>query len=198
MNTFEKKLAVAFLEKLRTRIGNYFLGKEVTKINHPRTILNMKEAKTIGLVFSCDNTEDMELVKKYDNYLKEMGKKVKAIGYIAAKDPEPSKSWWPGQEYITRKEINWYYKPEEQFIANFVKEPFDLLIDMNLGRKLPVMFVTASSKAKCRVGRYTEKYMSLYDVMIETDETKNLKYFLRNVDTYMDMLNKTNNVEAVK
>ena len=133
MNTFEKKLAVAFLEKLRTRIGNYFLGKEVTKINHPRTILNMKEAKTIGLVFSCDNTEDMELVKKYDNYLKEMGKKVKAIGYIAAKDPEPNKSWWPGQEYITRKEINWYYKPEEQFIANFVKEPFDLLIDMNLG-----------------------------------------------------------------
>lgn len=189
---------MAFLENLRTRIGNYFLGKEVTKINHARTILNMKDAKTIGLVFSCDNAEDMELVKKYDKYLTEMGKKVKAIGYIAAKDTAASKSWWLGQDYITRKEINWCFKPGEQFIANFVKEPFDLLIDMNLGRKIPLMFVTALSIAKCKVGRYTEKYMSLYDVMIETDETKNLKYFLRNVDTYMDMLNKSNNVDAVK
>ena len=191
---------MAFLEKLRTRVGNYLLGKEVTKLKADRTILSMRDAKTIGIVFSSDNAEDVELAKKYEMYLKELGKTVKTIGYINASTKETPviEGWWPGQQYITRKEVNWFYKPEEQFISTFTKEPFDMLIDMNISGRLPLMFVTALSKARCKVGRYNEKYLSLYDVMIEADETKNLKYFLRNVDTYLEMLNKGGNVETKK
>lgn len=191
-----KFCTVAFLEKFRTRVGNYLLGKEVTKIKHQRTILSMRDAKTVGIVFSSDNAEDVELVKKYETYLKELGKTVKALGFINVKETDPNEVKWAGPLYITRKEINWFYKPDAQFISNFTKEPFDILLDMNIKGKLPLMFVTALSKARCKVGKYDEKYLSLYDVMIETDETKNLKYFLRNVDTYMDMLNKTGNVET--
>jgi len=179
---------VAFLEKIRTGIGNYFLAKEVTKTNHARTILNMKDVKTVGILFEADNAEDIELIKKYDIYLTQLGKTVKTAGYIKRKDVVAY--IWPEPLYISRDEINWFYKPKENFIANFVKEPLDLLIDTNLKARLPLMFVTASSKARCKVGRYSEKYKGLYDVMIETDETNTLKYFLRNVDTYMDMLNK--------
>jgi len=189
---------VAFLEKLRTRVGNYLLDKEVTKAKQERTILSMRDAIYIGIVFNSENAEEMDLVIKYDNYLKEMGKKVKVIGYISAKDPTANLAWWPEQHYITRKEISWAFKPNEEYINSFVKEPFDMLIDMNIAGRLPLMFVTASSKAKCKVGRYNEKYLGIYDVMIEADETKTLKYFLRNVDTYMEMLNKGGNVQTVK
>jgi hypothetical protein len=191
---------VAFLKNLRTRVGNYLLGKEVTKARQARTILSMKEAKTIGLVFSSNNAEDVDIAKKYENYLKEMGKTVKTIGLInvTAKELPVNTAWWTGPQYITRKELSWFYKPSEEFIRNFVNEPFDMLIDMNIGGELPLRFVSASSKAKCKVGRYDEKYLSIYDVMIETDKTKTLKYFLRNVDTYMDMLDKGNRVNATK
>jgi hypothetical protein len=189
---------VVFLKNLRTRVGNYLLGKEVTKARQARTILSMKEAKTIGLVFSSSNEEDVEIAGKYENYLKEMGKTVKTIGFIGAKDTAANVTWWTGPQYITRKELSWFYKPSEEFIGNFVKEQFDMLIDMNIGGELPLMFVSASSKAKCKVGRYDEKYLSIYDVMIETDKTKTLKYFLRNVDTYMDMLDKGNLENATK
>ena len=189
---------MAFLEKLRTRVGNYLLDKEVTKSKQERTILSMRDARSIGIVFNCENAEEMDLVVKYDNYLKELGKTVKAIGYISVKEPSVNVVWWPAQHYITRKEINWAYKPSEEYISSFVKEPFDMLIDMNITGRLPLMFVTASSKAKCKVGRYNEKYLRIYDVMIEADETKTLKYFLRNVDTYMEMLNKGSNVQTAK
>ena len=194
----KKTKQVAFLGNLRTSIGNYFLKKEVTKIKRARTILNIKDAKSVGIVFNCEKAEDVDLIKKYDNYLQELGKKVKAIGYIGIKEPSANMAWWAGQPYITRKEINWYGEPQKQFIDNFVGEEFDLLIDLNTSGELPLMFVTALSKARCKVGKYSEKYLSLYDVMIETDETKTLKYFLKNVDTYMEMLNKRNNVETAK
>ncbi len=190
---------MAFLGNLRTSIGNYFLKKEVTKIKRARTILNIKDAKSVGIVFNCDKAEDVDLIKKYDNYLTELGKKVKAIGYIGIKEPSANMAWWTGQPYITRKEINWFLEPQKQFIGNFVEEEFDLLIDLNISGELPLMFVTALSKARCKdMGKYSEEYLGLYDVMIETDETKTLKYFLKNVDTYMEMLNKSNNVETAK
>jgi hypothetical protein len=185
---------LAFLENLRTSVGNYFLTKEVTKSRHARTILNLKEAKSVGMIFSSDTQEDVELIKKYGKYLKDLGKKVEAIGYIKVKEPSVNHGWWSGVPYITRKEINWYYKPNENLIHNFVKEEFDLLLDLNINDEMPLKFVSASSKAKCKVGKYGEKYLDIYDVMIETDSTKNLKYFLQNVDTYMEMLNKGRNV----
>jgi len=189
---------VAFLEKLRTGVANYFLRKKVTKNNRERNIFNLRDAKTIGIIFNSASAEDVDLVKKYDSYLRDMGKTVKTMGYVGLKEPAINISWWPGEAYITREEINWLYEPKEQFIHSFVQEGFDMLIDLNVNGEMPLMFVTASSKAKCKVGRYTERYSNLYDVMIETDETKTLKYFLRNVDTYMEMLNKGRNVETAK
>jgi len=123
---------------------------------------------------------------------------VKAIGFINVKEIDPNEVKWAGPHYITRKEISWFYKPAGEFISKFVEEPFDMLIDMNITGKVPLLFVSASSKARCKVGRYDEKYLSIYDVMIETDETKSLKYFLKNVDTYMDMLDKGSRVNAAK
>ncbi len=186
-----------FLKNLRTAVGNYFLHKEVTKKNYERTILNIKEASTVGIVFSSTTAEEVDLVKKYSSYLKEMEKKVKVLGYISAKQTDDNTSWWPDQSYITRKKINWFFKPENDFIHSFVEEGFDMLIDLNVQGELPLLFVTAAAKARCKVGRYSEEHKDLYDVMIETDETKSLKYFLRNVDTYMYSLGKDKNVQTI-
>jgi hypothetical protein len=71
-----------------------------------------------------------------------------------------------------------------------VKEEFDILFDFGQPLLLPIMFLTSTSKAKCKVGRYLEKYVDLYDVMIEADETKKLDYVIETTHNYMMLINK--------
>ncbi len=50
--------------------------------------------------------------------------------------------------------------------------------------------ITSESKAKCKVGRYVEKYAELYDVMIEADENKKLEYVITTTHNFMMLRNK--------
>lgn len=171
-------------------IGQYFLKKESAGNSRARTIMNIDAAKNLGIIYTIGSIEDVELVKKYIGYLREKGKKVKSLGYIAQKEMPGNITTSIDQQCFTMKDINWYYKPATNIIDNFVKEEYDILLDLNIVDSLPLIFVASLSRGKCKVGKYSKKNESLYDVMIDTGEEKTLKYFLRNVDTYMDMLNK--------
>ena len=46
------------------------------------------------------------------------------------------------------------------------------------------------SRAKCKVGRYVEKYSDIYDIMIETDESKKLEFVVDTTHDYMMLINK--------
>jgi uncharacterized protein DUF6913 len=189
---------VAFLQNIRTRIGQYFLAKESAGASRARTIMNMDAAKSVGIIYSADNIEQVELVKEYIEFLRKKGKKVKSLGYFAQKELPGNVTTSIDQQCFTMKDINWYYKPLTNIIGSFVKEEYDLLLDLNITDKLPLIFVASQSKGKCKVGKYSKKNESLYDVMIETGHENTLKYFLRNIDTYMDMLNRKSGAEAQK
>ena len=189
---------MGFIQDIKIKVGEYFLKKEITGGVRSRSIMNLKEAKTIGVIFNAGDINEVELVKKYITYLRDMGKKVRSMGYVALKELPGNINTSIDHQCFTLQNVNWYYKPAIGFIGSFVEEEYDLLLDLNIARQLPLIYVAALSKAKCKVGRYSEKYMSIYDVMIETDDEKTLKYFLQNVDTYMEMLNKKASANTVK
>ncbi|HSY75299.1 MAG TPA: hypothetical protein VK890_00495 [Bacteroidia bacterium] len=181
---------MGFIQDIKIKAGEYFLRKESASGKRSHAIMNIRDAKTIGVIFNAGDIKEVELVKKYISYLREMGKKVRSMGYVALKELPGNITTSIDHQCFTLKNVNWYYKPAISFIGSFVTEEYDLLLDLNIATQLPLIYVATLSKAKCKVGRYSEKYMSLYDVMIETDDQKTLKYFLQNVDTYMEMLNK--------
>lgn len=189
---------MAFLDGVRIKIGEYFLGKEIYAVKRSKAIINLKDAKTIGIIYNADNINDVELVKKYIAYLRDLGKRVWSLGYVPLKEMPGNITTSIDHRCFTLKEVNWYYKPAINIIDNFVKEEYDLLLDLNIAKQLPLIYIAALSKSKCKVGRYSEKYVSLYDVMIETDDQKGLKYFLQNVDTYMEMVNKGADRNTIK
>jgi hypothetical protein len=152
--------------------------------------MNIDSTSGIGVLYCGDNPADVELMKKYIHTLRDMGKQVKSLGYIHVKEVPAGLNGSASHQYFSLKELNWYGKPSSEFIHNFVKEEFDMLLDFGLPTQLPIMFVTSMSNAKCKVGRYLDKYVDLYDVMIETDENKKLDYVVKTTHDYMMLLNK--------
>ena len=181
---------MGFISSIKEAIGRKVLKEQMVYRKRNCTFFNLNDASTIGILFDSTGNEDYELVKKYVTYLKELHKRVKVIGYCSVKEiPEFTYSRLE-YEFFSAKELNWHYKPSGKFMENFVDEEFDILIDLNIYDHFPLEYIAAVSKARFKVGKFTDNNKETYDMMIETDETKSFKYFLRQVDIYLSMINK--------
>ncbi len=148
------------------------------------------EIKTVGILFDATSAEDYEIVKRYVLYLREHRKRVKVIGFFNTKNLPPMTYSKLEYDFFSTKDINWLGKPSSTVIKNFIDEDFDLLIDLNVHDHFPLKYISALSKAHFKVGKYSENETERYDMMIDADNTKTVKYFLRQIDIYITMLNR--------
>ena len=151
---------------------------------------SFENVKTVGILMDATNTEDYELVKRYVVYLREHRKKVKVIGYFSTKNIPALTYSKLEYDFFSTKELNWMGTPNSVIIRNFINEEYDLLIDLNIHDHFPLKYISALSKAKFKVGKFNENDIEIHDMMIDADGTKTVKYFLRQIDTYITMLNK--------
>lgn len=181
---------MSIITNIKTRFGNYFLGKERSAVQRTPMFINLADARTVGILFEASNAEDFELVKRYVLYLREMRKKVKVIGYFSGKEVPQMTYSKLEYDFFDKKQLNWHLKPSDAFIKNFVEEEHDILIDLNIHDHFPLKYIATVSRAKCKVGKTQPGSEQVYDLTIDHEEGKTLKNFLRQVDTYLLMINK--------
>lgn len=178
--------------KIKEFIGNILLQQELKSANLARkaTKFRFEDAKNIGIIFDATNAEDFDLVKRYVAHLRENNKKVKVIGYFPSNGVPALTYSKLDFDFFSRKELSITGKPTPVFIRNFIEEQYDLLIDLNIHDHFALKYISAFSKAAFKVGKYEEDDTQTFDMMIDSDHTKTIKYFLRQIDTYITMLNK--------
>ena len=181
---------MSIIQNIKNFAGNYALSAEMKTLRRDKVFLNMQDAKTVGIVFNATNNGDFELVKKYIAYLKEMKKRVKAIGYYDQKNI-PALSYSKLEyDFFCQKDLAWNNIPNNIYVKNFIEDQHDIMLDLNLDGLFPLRYISSLSKASFKVGKKSERNNSIFDLMIETTEGKGLKYFLKNIDTYLFIINK--------
>lgn len=180
---------MGFINNIKEKLGEYILRSRAAAVKRERKVANLLEAKSFGIIFDSSKKDDFDLVKKYVTYLKEMKKKVKVIGYFSTKDiPEMTYSKLE-YDFFSEKDLNSFRIPANTFVNNFMEEDFDVLINLNIYGHFPLKYIGTMSKAKYKVGRFDEGNKEVYDMLIECPSDKSFKYFLRQVDTYLTMIN---------
>ena len=183
---------MSVVQSIKNTFGNYFLSQERKSVRRNKIFMNMEEAKTIGIVFDATDKEDFDLVKKYVTYLKEMKKKVKAIGFFNQKETPPMAYSKLEYDFFSLKDLSWNNIPNSIYVKNFIADEYDILLDLNLNDLFPLRYISSLSKARFKAGKKNEKNNSIFDMMIELGKGKNLKFFLKNIDTYLFVINKKN------
>ena len=179
---------------IKNKVGNYILRQELQNLPRQRAFMNLEECKTIGILFVYDTPENFDLLKKYVSYLKDFKKKIKAFGFFNMDAEPPGLSYSKVEfEFFNRKDLNWYGRPTIVYTQNFIEEQRDVLIDLNLNDAVPLKFMAAKSNARFKIAKLTEENKKYCDMLIAYDKTKNFKYFLAQVDTYLGMVNKKEN-----
>lgn len=177
------------IKNIKIKLGEYFLEKEFSAIKRAPRSVNFDAAENIALIFDATDAEEFEAVKKYIKKLKDDKRKVKALGFYDAKNQPASMISKLEYDFFTQKELTWYLKPIDPIIDNFLREPFDILINLSANNKLPLQWIMALSHARLKVGKTQIKYSPLYDIIIEVAENTNLQSFTLQAEKYLRMIN---------
>lgn len=172
---------------LGSKLGNWYGAKKLRDHagDRVRKGSTFHEAQSVGLVYVDRDEELYNQVKRYVKFLhSEYGmRRVCAMAFVdkKAKQVPVYQAQKLEYQFFTRNDINWYQKPVHN-VANFLDEPFDILIDLNLNDSLATDYLIRDSKANMKVGHRSKKQSHLYDVLIDTGEAKALGPYIDQVN----------------
>lgn len=138
-----------------------------------RKFINLKDAKSIGLIYAWSSIHD-EALRAYVNQLKKEGKKVIEVGYINLPKLPPTgvPAITSNSLIICKKDLNILRHPHGDFIDDFLSEEFDLIINLDTDFLAPLQYLSAMSHAKCRAGVWHKKAEERFEIMISNPENR--------------------------
>lgn len=179
-------------KKIRLSVGFHKLLKEVKQLHRQPAVRNLNDAKSIGILYNATEDENYDTVMRYMKSLRELHKDVHTLGFVDRPSLLRHQFAKLGLDYFTQKHLNFYFLPNYHVVTNFINEEFDILICLNIENAFPLKYVAALSKAHFRVGKYNKSSTAFYDLMIDVEDSGNLKGFIGQVDHYLKVINKGN------
>ncbi|MFM7024124.1 MAG: DUF6913 domain-containing protein [Flavobacteriales bacterium] len=180
---------MGIIQDIREKLAERAMRKAAKK-DREKVPVNLSGAKNCAILYRADNPEEEDLVKKYVKYLRDYKLNVKALGYFdlpkMPDDVNPKLEY----DYFTKKDLNLLLQPTGKVVTNFIEEPYDILIDTSITAFIPFKYIVSQSQAKFKVGRKELEYSSEFDLMIKVEEGKDLRYLLRYIDHYLNVINK--------
>ena len=99
------------------------------------------------------------------------GKKVMVLEYL----PKQKDNYEFMFDFFTVKDLSFWGKVESPDADKFIDTPFDYLYCIDNDTNPLVLHVLARSKARCRIGKFSEKCNPYFELMIEQNgPVKNL------------------------
>jgi len=180
---------MSLIDDIKNKAGKYFLNR---KKNDKREVVtrNFELSRSIGLLFKADSESDFILVKQYRKHLQsEYGiKKVEALGWINTKEMPDFTVTQRGFTFLNPSNTNWYLQPEGEDYEAFIKNPFDILIDLTFEEVVPLRFVLKNSNSQMKVGRYHDEDYKQYDMTLNLPENTLLDEYLKQTDKYLNLI----------
>jgi len=174
---------------LKRKIGYYHIWKNQRHQRRKKQVINLKTAKSIGIMFDATKPEDFDLVREFYNDLKKTVHVVSVLGFVNAKEVPSHYLFKKDFILFSKKMLNWFGKPVTQEVINFSKYPFDILINLTMVDHFVFDYISGSSPARFKVGRYKQKPV-YEDMMIHLEDSVSLEYFIELVTNYLETINR--------
>jgi len=177
------------IRKIKDSIRHWFLGKALKKLRRTKKTFGYKQAGNIGILYDVSTEDNFRQITALVKELQNDKKKVKTLGFVDNKNlPEycfPQLSF----EFCTPNSFAWNQKPLDKNVKDFINAHYDVLIDFTPSEFFHVKFLNALSDASFKVGRFHEKYIELYDLMIQIDDTTPQEEAIKQTIHYLKMIN---------
>lgn len=175
--------------KLIDKLANYVFKKTTPIFRGNRKTMAIADAKTVGILFDATDWSEVRIIEKFVETLLIQGKAVRLFGFYNKKKLPPDYFSLLTDDIITRSDLNWIGIPKKDKYASMANEPFDLLLTLCTWHCMPLLMVSAASKAKFRIGRYFSDSMHCFDFMLNIESDTSLDNFLTQILTFSTKMN---------
>jgi hypothetical protein len=166
-----------FFERTKARWGERILNAKLSSTERNAAACNINQAKSIGILFNATEQVSFEIVKELVKNLSNKNNSIEVLGYVDTKQLIDHYLYRKGFDFFTRKQLNWYYKPQTEKVDEFINKPFDLLLDLSLDNPFPLKYILAFSEARFKAGKFSENCTYL-DLMIDVSKEKETMWAL--------------------
>jgi hypothetical protein len=177
---------VGILLKVKEKIGAVVLKNKINA-NRTRGVYNFNTAKTVGIILNANSQYTFEAAREFMKYIQGFDTKVNSIGFVDSQEVLNFYSRQIGMDYFSKKNLNWYGKPKNPKVQEFIQQEFDILIDLSLNDYFPIQYIAAASNAKFKIGRFRNE-RSCYDLMIDISNDKKLDFYIDQIKHYLSIL----------
>lgn len=132
-----------------------------------RASLPYSQARNIGILFTVEDKQKHADVKEFIHLLEQDGKKVQVLEYLPLKKENYEFKF----DFFTINDLSFWGKINSAHAQKFSETPFDYLFYIDKQPNPLAQYLLATSKARCRVGRFTENDESFYEMMIGQNGT---------------------------
>jgi hypothetical protein len=177
-------------KKIRMKIGENILKNKIAKTKRKIRYSNLNQVKNIGIVWDASKIDDFTSLTRFYQKMHESKTDVKILGYFPGKNLP---NQYTAVRYLTilkQDELNIFYHPVSAEINTFVSNRFDVLIDLNFKKLLPLQYISSLSKASFKVGLFeAEAGNTSFDLMMDLKGPVKVEDYLNHVIHYLEMIN---------
>ena len=178
-----------FIEDFKQKVGKWVFQRELKTNKRTKEVCNLDNAQSIGILYDATSEEQIKMVKPFVSYFFDLKKDVKALGYVNSKQLSFHHTPKLQYDFFYQKDLNWFYKPQNYIIDNFVKKEYDILINLCDSSIIPIKYLLASSIAHFKIGIHEENY-EIYDLMISLKDDKSMEKLMHEIKHYINLINK--------
>lgn len=169
-----------FFETIRQAVFKRFVQKKLNQ-NVSHQLVSIRVAEKVGILFQADETSHREAVQAYAERLKKEGKDVQLLGFLNKRNHQVNYLF----PYISHKDVTWFGKPKGGTIGYFIKYPFDILINFAPKELIPFEYISALSRAGCRIGFNEKNLLEPYDCILLAEQRENINGLINDIDKYL-------------
>ena len=152
---------------------NYFLhhrtNSALKKNDSIRTSLPYKQVQSVGILFSVEDKPKHDAIKDFIKQLQLDGKKVMVLEFL----PKHKDNYEFMFDFFTVKDLTFWGKVESRDADKFIETPFDYLYCIDKNSNPLILHVLARSKARCRIGKFSQQDNPFFELMIEQNGSVN-------------------------
>lgn len=177
-------------KKIRLKIGDAILKNKVAVRKRKKHYSNINQVKKIGIVWDASKIDDFTCLTRFYQKMHENKTDVKIMGYFPGENLPNQLTAVRYLSIIKKEELNIFYHPVTTDTNAFVNNRFDVLIDINFKKLLPLQYISSLSNASFKVGLFdSEARNTPFDLMMDLKSPVNVEDYLNQIVHYLEMIN---------
>ena len=177
-------------KQIRLKIGDVILRNKIAGKKRKAHYSNINQVKNIGIVWDASKIDDFACLSRFYQKMHENKTDVKILGYFDGKNITNQFTAIRYLSIVKKEELNLFYHPVSADTHTFVNNRFDVLIDINFKKLLPLQYISSLSNAGFKVGLFdSETIDTPFDLMMDLKGPVNVEDYLNHVVHYLEMIN---------